>query len=197
LLYAPFTPFFIIFGHIVRSSDPNSSLQRDLDLLASTVAYFASMRSQTSLLVRVTARLEKTAEVFFQLARCHIEKVQAAQVGDLRMESDTRLFPSRKSQQPSDHEMSNLPGTTTVATMTTTPSLSIPDGDPAFEPTFDDIDIDSFLSWLPMDLEMDSLSAIEIQPSGQGSVADGPRGRKRTIESTFDWFSWDSHYSNA
>ena len=71
LLYLPFGPFFVMFGHIL--SDPAAwTVEQDLQLLRTTVAYFESMCSQLSLLSTLSSRLAHTASVFLQLAQHHV-----------------------------------------------------------------------------------------------------------------------------
>ncbi|PYH48908.1 uncharacterized protein BP01DRAFT_362639 [Aspergillus saccharolyticus JOP 1030-1] len=70
LLYYPFTPFFVIFENIVHHSGPvTPTTEHDLNLLATTVTYFASMRSQMRLLATLCTRLEHVAAAFLHLAR--------------------------------------------------------------------------------------------------------------------------------
>lgn len=67
----PFSPFFVIFGHIL--SDPMAStVKQDLQLLDTTVFYFESMRMQLSLLSMLASRLARTARIFHQLAQRHV-----------------------------------------------------------------------------------------------------------------------------
>ncbi|RAL08544.1 uncharacterized protein BO97DRAFT_353820, partial [Aspergillus homomorphus CBS 101889] len=70
LLYYPFTSFFVIFENIVHHPGPvTPTKEHDLNLLATTVTYFASMRSQMRLLATLCTRLEHVANTFLQLAR--------------------------------------------------------------------------------------------------------------------------------
>ena len=86
-MYLPFGPFFVVFGNIL--SDPSAwTVDQDLELLRTTVAYFESMCSQLSLLSKLSSRLAHTAGVFVQLAQHHVDgasaKASAAQSsGDL------------------------------------------------------------------------------------------------------------------
>lgn len=80
LLYYPFTPFFVVFEHVVQSQFlPLSEIEEDLNLLSATVSYFAEMRSQMRLLATVCSRLQHTASVFHQLARGHASRQLATE----------------------------------------------------------------------------------------------------------------------
>ncbi|KNG89742.1 hypothetical protein ANOM_001973 [Aspergillus nomiae NRRL 13137] len=74
LLYYPFTPFFVIFENIVHHTCWTPTVEQDLQLLSTTVTYYAEMRSQMRLLATVCTRLQRVAAVFLQLAQTYVRQ---------------------------------------------------------------------------------------------------------------------------
>ena len=67
LLYYPFTPFFVLLGHVIQ--DPGGPrMQEDLNLLRELVSYFGRMAVEMKLVREMADKLRRTAELFYQLA---------------------------------------------------------------------------------------------------------------------------------
>ncbi|RAK75021.1 fungal specific transcription factor domain-containing protein, partial [Aspergillus fijiensis CBS 313.89] len=146
LLYYPFTSFFVIFENIVHHSGPMTpTVAHDLNLLATTVTYFASMRSQMRLLATLCTRLEHVAATFLQLAR----NFHSASTGTEGPPCEWH-----------DHERTRV--------------------------EVEELNGSSYLDLLPAD--MGALSGHN--PLGKGKET------RRTFDSMFDWFSWDTYYGD-
>ncbi|PYI27435.1 hypothetical protein BP00DRAFT_405016 [Aspergillus indologenus CBS 114.80] len=146
LLYYPFTSFFVIFENIVHHPGPvTPTVEHDLNLLATTVMYFASMRSQMRLLATLCTRLEHVAATFLQLAR----NVHSTSTGTENMLCERH-------------------------------------GDECTQVHVGELNGASYLDLLPAD--MGALPGHS--PSGKGKEA------RRTFDSMFDWFSWDTYYGD-
>ncbi len=167
LLYYPFTPFFVVFRHIVQNVTLHT-VQQDLDLLASTVTYFASMRPHLGLLANVSTKLEKTAGLFYQLARRHVARASAA------ASSPTVGFVS-SAQQPAPE----TPQTRMSATQPEPAAAS------EYDIPLDGDELNNTLNGLPSQFQLESLPDLELQ-TGHGG-----------LEEAFDWFSWDNQYSSS
>ncbi|KAL7918398.1 fungal-specific transcription factor domain-containing protein [Trichoderma austrokoningii] len=155
LLYYPFTPFFTIFGHVINHpSSPTAN--QDLELLNQTAAYFNSMK-QLGSLSEASSKLERTALVFYNLARF----ITSKEHGDLEVQEDTPA-----------QDMDILPKEVDFELYTDAFMAYVSDQDSTAQSSFDNIDIESIL----------------------GCLESGNSSRKRSFESTLDWFSWDSHY---
>ncbi|KAJ4226306.1 hypothetical protein NW759_004892 [Fusarium solani] len=179
LLYFPFTPFFVLFGNIMR--DPSAStVPQDLELLATAKTYFSRMRTQLYVLAGITCKLEHTAGVFLNLAREHANKPRSGSLVSRGLQDD----------------------------MAATLPLTITDpGQAAFSfadtqhnqqpPTLDDVDIETFLHWLPQNIPVQSTADVDMGEFGGTAPSQETRGMKRSIDSTFDWFSWDTYYASG
>ncbi|KAH8124604.1 fungal-specific transcription factor domain-containing protein [Trichoderma asperelloides] len=171
LLYYPFTPFFTIFGHIItHPSSPTAN--QDIELLNQTATYFNSMK-QLGSLSDVSSKLERTALVFYNLARFITSKEHA----DSEVQGIESTIATTSTENTPAQEMDILSKENEVDFESYTDAFMayINDQDNAAQPGFDNIDIENILGCL----ESDGTSI---------------RTRKRSFESTLDWFSWDSHY---
>ncbi|KAJ9273174.1 transcriptional regulator family: Fungal Specific TF [Paecilomyces variotii] len=198
LLYYPFTPFFVIFENIVHSRGSlRSMIDHDLGLLATTVSYFASMRSQLHLLAKICSRLERVASVFLQLAQHHVRTTMSRQAASQTTTSSNfsqMTLPYEESQRYDslDRERTNaasLPGN--ALHEESAPHFAI-----------EGLDLDSYLQWLPADITAPwPASGPERQniPSvpGVAPTSSYSHSRKRALDSTFDWFSWDTYYAGT
>ncbi|KAK3985610.1 hypothetical protein QBC44DRAFT_334717 [Cladorrhinum sp. PSN332] len=172
LLYYPFTPFFVVFGHIINNSE-SPDVQKDLELLGSVVGYFGDIQTRLTLLGELTLRLQRTAEVFYRLALKHTGR-----------RSSVSYYPPAKRQ----FRQQELGSENNIAWT----------GD---EFSFDDVDIDKLMSWVPEDIVVpegfnsgiwnDSTTAV--QGEGIKETSSSAQGQKRPFETAFDWFSWESY----
>ncbi|KAK4203554.1 hypothetical protein QBC40DRAFT_193919 [Triangularia verruculosa] len=173
LLYYPFTPFFVVFGHIV--TNPKApTVRSDLKLLQTVVEYIVALQPKLTLLRDLTVKLQKTAEIFLRLARRHVGEVSEPPL----QADDVQLLPGfseTQSPQYSEQQMST----------------------DQQEFSLDGIDVDRFLSWVPQPMgfpgDIDFGVAAENETAGE----ETGRGTKRPFEATFDWFSWENYYSDA
>ncbi|KAF3808274.1 hypothetical protein GCG54_00006893 [Colletotrichum gloeosporioides] len=196
LLYYPFIPFFVVFENIVHgnSFQGTSTVDQDLSLLSTAVSYFAMMRGQLRLLATVCARLEHVAAVFLQLAQVHVGQRTNAQFSSTNM--------SGHADAPSEIPPTNFlsyGGHEDVAATLRKAQDDIG--------TAANLDLEKFLDWLPAevlppwptaDTGNRHHSACHVAPDS--TVVEGeqaPRGRKRTFDATFDWFSWDAYFADA
>ncbi|EEU40640.1 uncharacterized protein NECHADRAFT_34178, partial [Fusarium vanettenii 77-13-4] len=180
LLYLPFTPFFVLFGNIMR--DPSAStVPQDLELLATTKTYFSRMRTQLCVLAGVTSKLEQTAGVFLNLAREHAKKPRSA---------------STASQGLQDGMAAPLPPTITDPGQA---GFSFDNAEDSQQgPVLGDVDVEAFLHWLPQNIPMQSTADVDMEEDfGGAASSQETRGLKRSIDSTFDWFSWDTYYASG
>ncbi|EHK47021.1 hypothetical protein TRIATDRAFT_46040, partial [Trichoderma atroviride IMI 206040] len=169
LLYYPFTPFFTIFGHIIKH--PSSpTVNQDLELLNRTATYFNSMKRLRSL-PEASSKLERTALVFYNLARFITSREHAGS----SVQSIESTIATTSSEDTPVQEMDILSREVDFESYTDAFMAYVSDQDSTAQPGFDNIDIENILGCLESD--------------------DAPhRTRKRSFESTLDWFSWDSHY---
>ncbi|KAJ5827562.1 Transcription factor [Penicillium robsamsonii] len=170
LLYCPFTPFFVIFGNIIRSESAQvPTIEQDLNFLSATVNYFAAMRSQMRLLATVCSRLQHTASVFLQIAQMHVSRCALTQASEK---------PATSFQPP--------------------PSLSI-DGcgqlpNDLMDVNYGELNVANYLEWLPADMG----STWPLFGVNRPEVASSHLGDNKTIPANmFDWFSWDAYYSGT
>ncbi|KAL6898655.1 fungal-specific transcription factor domain-containing protein [Trichoderma evansii] len=169
LLYYPFTPFFTIFGHIITHPSLPTANQ-DLELLNQTATYFNSMK-QLGSLSEASSKLERTALVFYNLARFITSKEHA----DSDVQGMDSGVATASSEDTPVQEMDILSKEVDLESYTDAFMTYISDQDNAAQTGFDNIDIENILGCL--------------------ESTDTPlRSRKRSFESTLDWFSWDSHY---
>lgn len=201
LLYYPFIPFFVVFDDIVHNhtSQASTITNQDIDLLSTTVSYFASMRAQLRLLATVCTRLEQVASVFLQLAQNH---------------AGQRPSPIDKAHGPAGSSYPLYAPGQVLGNQTMENTTSGQDGADALEQAGGslaadvELDISTLLDWLPADTYASSRYGevkehIETAPSDPTNnfvvppSQGGPRGRKRTFDATFDWFSWDAYYADT
>lgn len=196
LLYYPFIPFFVVFENIVHgnSFQASSTVDQDLSLLSTAVSYFSMMRGQLRLLTTVCARLEHVAAVFLQLAQVHVGQHANAHSSSTNMSGHANV----PSEIPPTNFLS-YGGHEDVAA-----SLRKAQDDIG---TAANLDLEKFLDWLPAevlppcptaDTGNQHHSACHVAPDS--TVVEGEqarRGRKRTFDATFDWFSWDAYFADA
>lgn len=169
LLYYPFTPFFTIFGYIINYPSSQAANQ-DLELLDQTATYFNSMK-QLGSLSEASSKLERTALVFYNLARFITSKEHE----DSEVQGIESTIATTSSEDTPAQEMDILLKEVDFESYTDAFMAYISDQDSAAQSGFDNLDIENILGCLESD--------------------DNPlRTRKRSFESTLDWFSWDSHY---
>ncbi|PWY88274.1 hypothetical protein BO70DRAFT_419955 [Aspergillus heteromorphus CBS 117.55] len=176
LLYFPFTPFFVIFEHIIHHRGPLPALQRDLGLLAITMNYFADMQSQVCLLATVCSRLQHAAAAFLRLARVHVFQAETSNVAN----------PSRLSITP------QIDSETTDAAHCCTQTDNSPD-----PVNIGELDLATYLEWLPSDINMDSTWSLLGTEGQNPTTRPSAGGGRRAFDTTFDWFSWDAYYAGT
>lgn len=162
--------------------DPSAStVPKDLELLATTKTYFSRMRTQLCVLAGVTSKLERTAGVFLNLARGHVNKTVSG---------------SLASQGRQDDMAAPLTPTITGPGQAGFSFADTQDSEQT--PSLDDIDIEAFLHWLPQNIPMQSTAGVEMEEDfGGAASSQETRSFKRSIDSTFDWFSWDTYYASG
>lgn len=126
---------------------------------------------QLGSLSEASSKLKRTALVFYNLARFIISKEHV----DVDVQGIESTTATASSEETPLQETGILPKEVDFESYTDAFMAYISDQDSAAQPGFDNIDIENILSCLESD--------------------DTPlRSRKRSFESTLDWFSWDSHY---
>ncbi|KAK0673610.1 hypothetical protein QBC41DRAFT_392829 [Cercophora samala] len=176
LLYYPFTPFFVIFGHVV--TNPGApTLPSDLRLLETVVEYIIALQPLLTLLKDLTAKLQKTAEIFLRLARRHVAETTGSLPLPLSqtMQDDIQMpgFPLGQDQtEPLQYQPETIPNHQDFS--------------------LDGIDIDRFLSWVPQPMGFPSEIDFGVADGLTGEEQQQNRGTKRPFEATFDWFSWEN-----
>ncbi|KAK1763066.1 fungal-specific transcription factor domain-protein [Phialemonium atrogriseum] len=194
LLYYPFTPFFVIFGNIIR--EPRApTAQQDLTLLSTAVSYFASMRSQVNLLVNLSSKLEHVATVFLQLARRQVVHSASGTATNTASGVPTNSRTLRTGQSESGDSLRH-DGPLGQEIRSSTCDIPLMVDLSMFD--VGSMDINSYLDWLPADATVRPRQDSEMDhdpnfPSGSNLS----RGRKRPFDSTFDWFSWDTYYAGT
>ncbi|PTU20328.1 hypothetical protein P175DRAFT_0510242 [Aspergillus ochraceoroseus IBT 24754] len=198
LLYYPFTPFFVVFENIVnrKNSSTPATIEQDLALLATTVAYFANMRTQMRLLAPICSRLQHVAAGFLELAQLQASHHASTDTG------------SNFDRSLETHDMPHLDGANKATSRRCDPQTmneiatgyghareALSNGD------MSDPDVASYLEWLPTDIDA-SWPMFDL--GGQGSAGDrdshGRRSsqtRRRAFDGMFDWFSWDAYYAGT
>lgn len=191
LLYFPFIPYFIIYGHLMKhhASLSARTIQQDTDLLATAVSYYSNMRSQMQLLAPLCARLENVANVFLRLVQRELNSRGTLEKAIMFPRGEIQSLSTQ--QEPIDGRIDSpvMP----VNEM----RRELGNGISA--------DLEHYLEWLPTDLlpthpvisqgirnnTSDKGSVYEGAPSDQGS-----RGTKRPFDVMFDWFAWDVYYAD-
>ncbi|KAK2041079.1 hypothetical protein LZ31DRAFT_586737 [Colletotrichum somersetense] len=207
LLYYPFIPFFVVFENIIHNHASQSAvtIDRDLQLMATTVSYFASMRGQMRLLATLCIRLERVASVFLQLAKSYL--------GRRTVTSDEGRSNNPLALGESLSSMSSVPaqpatGQGLASTSKEKHRASGWNQDDDGPVLGDDVEIGNLINWLPADTFPAGLfmergqqnEAVSANASGfvtASSASEGSRSRKRTFDATFDWFSWDAYYMDG
>ncbi|KAJ5369515.1 hypothetical protein N7509_014127 [Penicillium cosmopolitanum] len=179
LLYYPFAPFFVIFENLVHQHSHYPKHDEDLRLLATTVNYFAEMRSQMRLLAGLCYKLQHTAAVFLQLAQSHT-----------RHGNSTK--PAGNTAPLSQQQKSSALGE--KATQPWDDLINIDLGDHDFS---------TYLNWLPVDMNATS-RILETELQGPKShhpdrsqESSLPYPQKPMSDRTFDWFLWDDYYGST
>ncbi|KAE8324017.1 fungal-specific transcription factor domain-containing protein [Aspergillus sergii] len=194
LLYYPFTPFFVIFENIVHHTCWTPAVEQDLQLLSTTVAYYAEMRSQMRLLATVCARLQRVAATFLRLAQTHVRQYASAQIAN-NMESSTE---SPRPSQAGDYDGSAYSdrGMNDLASSLAEDSGNFPGVD------VEEPDVATYLEWLPADLNPTwPMADVEHQDPnshpGAGDRGTSRNSSRKAFDSVFDWFSWDAYYAEV
>ncbi|OCL13053.1 hypothetical protein AOQ84DRAFT_333229 [Glonium stellatum] len=198
LLYHPFTPFFVLFGNIVRDPLAESTTE-DLNLLRSTVAYFSRMDSCGN----TVGKLEKIARVFSSLAEASIQhaarNARLARAGEST--ASTLGMSSTGARQSLDQAFASDYPSSSLLPPTSYNMNEIPFSS-------DEMDSDVLLGWLSSPDSTLPFSASaqhggEVQEQehdlySKSSIrsASQIKGRKRSLDCTFDWFSWDLYNDN-
>jgi hypothetical protein len=126
---------------------------------------------QLGSLSEASSKLERTALVFYNLARFITSKEHA----DLDVPGAESAAATTSTEDTPVQEMDILPRDVDFESYTDAFMAYISDQDGAAHSEFDNIDIENILGCLESD-------------------DTPPRTRKRSFGSTLDWFSWDSHY---
>ncbi|CCF45963.1 hypothetical protein CH063_03743 [Colletotrichum higginsianum] len=206
LLYYPFISFFVVFENLVHNHHRQSSIaiDRDLKLLSTTVSYFESMRAQMRLLATLCSRLERVAAVFLQLAKNQISQQTPCFKNDGIGNPSSVEHPFCSTSTAFTRLGDGNGVTDTHAGKEDPINKNQSEAGPVF---WDDAEFENFLSWLPADTfatgpftgrgqneaaPLDATTSAADVPSLEGS-----RGRKRPLDATFDWFSWDAFYSDT
>lgn len=168
-----------MFGHIIDNPLAPTTTQ-DLELLNTAIAYFNSMKQITSLSA-VSSKLERTALVFYDLARFITSGEHAT--GDVQ---DLQPMASATSSGES----------TAVETSPEEPALFDVDGSSA-QAEFEAY-TDAFIAYIKNQdrIAQSSFDSTDIENVLDCLGSDDPstRKRKRSFESSLDWFSWDAYY---
>lgn len=195
LLYYPFTPFFVIFGNIIREPRAPTAHQ-DLALLSTTVSYFASMRSQLNLLVNLSSKLEHVATVFLQLARRQVVHNASGTPTNTASGVPTNSRTLRTSQSESGDSLRHDGPLLGQGVGSSTRDMPLMVDLSMFD--VGSMDINNYLDWLPTDATVRPRQDSEIDHDPNFlSGSNLSRGRKRPFDSTFDWFSWDTYYAGT
>lgn len=157
-------------------------VQRDLELLSTTVSYYHTMTDQMQILAPLCKRLENIAAVFLRLAKQHVdgphsfvptqqlsasphtgstskEENYLPHLGDIQMELGGKIGADL------EHYIQWLPPNTIPTQIARTTEAT--DGSPAHAPSR-------------------GASSVPVQPES--------RGTKRPFDVMFDWFAWDVYY---
>lgn len=169
LLYYPFAAFFALFNDLIKHPRSRDAPQH-LEHLDATVTYFSLMKLQLSSLSSASAKLEETARIFHSLASFIIS-------------SNTKSKPHEEIPHTATTSDSASEGLTPWSSVTPITDLT------SYTDTFT-----SFLDSQdqPM-VDLDGVNVNELFGCLDPEVVDSP-SRKRTFDSAFDWFSWDSYY---
>ncbi|KAH8690734.1 hypothetical protein BGW36DRAFT_389237 [Talaromyces proteolyticus] len=183
LLYFPFTPFFVIFEHIIKNNYSTREVERDLALLSSTVTYFAEIQSEMRLLTMVCSRLQQVAAVFSQLAQIHASQNTRSRPENFRQIAS--LERNKQAEEPTHGSCAQV-------------QEVIPDIDTG------DLDFASYIEWLPNDMdaiwpmidsERRNSASFRCTTGGNGTSTPRFQNRRNTFDGMFDWFSWDAYYA--
>lgn len=191
LLYYPFTPFFVVFGHIITNPRAET-VPSDLRLLETVVEYIIALQPLLTLLRDLTAKLQKTAEIFLRLARRHVAETTGSMPFSSALQEDV-THPMDFSQPQDQPDLSQHP-----------PEMVMPDQQDFF--SLEGVDVDRFLSWVPQPMGFpgeidfgvgDGTAGEEEEEEEEQQQQQQNRGVKRPLEATFDWFSWENYYADA
>src|ERR1700712_2390823 len=201
LLYHPFNAFFVIFGNIIQAP---LSVNHDLSLLRSTVSYYTVMASQGGAMAN---RLKRVAHIFASLAEIYVQ--------DARSKTTTSNVNGSLSV-PTEMSFEGLGHVTDTSYQESSTSSSVEGFVPLDFNVYAD---DNLLNWftsseftyqpepfgqdfLYVEQEQSYLAQDQMTQAAEAgatmSQADlfkslEEKGRKRPLECTFDWFSWDMY----
>lgn len=157
-------------------------VQRDLELLSTTVLYYHTMRDQMQMLAPLCKRLENIAAVFLRLAKQYVE--------------DSHLFvPTQQ-----------LSTSTLTVSSSKEENCVLPLGDIQMGLGGEiGTDLQHYIQWLPPNMiptkgarttEATDVSPAHIPSRSASSEPVQPesRGTKRPFDVMFDWFAWDVYY---
>ncbi|KAG5655436.1 hypothetical protein KAF25_000685, partial [Fusarium avenaceum] len=186
LLYLPFIPYFIIYGHLIKhhASLSATTIHQDTNLLATAVSYYANMRGQMQLLAPLCARLENVANVFLRLVQHELNSRGAFEKPGMFPRGE--IQPLSTQQEP-------------IGSRVDIPLMPV---DEMRQEWSDGIsaDLEHYLEWLPTDLlpihpvmshEMRNSASDKGPAYGRAPSDQGSRGTKRPFDVMFDWFAWD------
>lgn len=183
LLYYPFAPFFLIFEQVLTSDLADErQLRRDIDLLEGTSTYFAEMRLQMRTLGDVCSRLEHVADAFTKLARAHLGRNASLLAPSMLTGTTERTFVTDDSSQstaaPEPHKGSHglQEAVDRARTLLRDFSSTVPP------------DVTGYFNPAPML----SGSQTEINPN---SVESPGAAGMNAFDMEFDWFAWDTYYT--
>ncbi|VUC29501.1 unnamed protein product [Clonostachys rosea] len=168
LLYYPFAAFVTVFNHVTTNPTLSSS-EGDLRLLNGTVSYYHSMNGEMGSSSRTSLKLERTAILLYDLAFFIVDIYSTSHTSIPGMTSWTFRDQSPLNRPPFTLDSSGVN------------SLAYSDQFNDFIQTqcesavnLSGEDIDTILGCL------------------EGGETGNSRGRKRTFDSAFDWFAWDT-----
>jgi hypothetical protein len=207
LLYYPFNAFFVLFGNIIHVPLSDHYIQ-DVRLLRSTVSYYTEMSSKGS---AFAGKLESVAHAFASLAELYVQEMTKRNALDIS-----------NAAQPFPNTFSGVEQISGLSTSARDVPLVSADGTfPAFDFDFSsnnnllDYFIGSDLRGPDIVAQTDFRTEQRFATEGEGSykspqsvlshesmgfgqsdifgrLENWSAGRKRPLECTFDWFSWDS-----
>ncbi|KAL2691347.1 hypothetical protein Neosp_001731 [[Neocosmospora] mangrovei] len=129
----------------------------------------------------VTSKLEHTAGVFLNLARERVNKHGSGSLASHGLQ---------------DNMAAPLPP---IITNPGQAGFSFANAEDSQQtPSLGDIDIEAFMQWLPPNIPMQSTADVDMEEElEEAASSQETRGLKRSIDSTFDWFSWDTYYASG
>lgn len=195
LLYCPFTPFFVLFGHVL-STRKISSNERSLEAMEKLSTFLARMRPRHPR----AAKLQTIAAALVKYARAVLTKsagkASKANGQPKRLKITSESGPRYASSTPASDAndttlLQSSEDVTPPVAYAQQPIQNVFD-DPSLQALSMDLDF-----WLP---NSQSWEASGMQMDGAGAFSDngGPGNDPYGFftDSTFDWFSWDANLSD-